>query len=571
MLADLIGVLACCCYFIVLLLVVEMPAAAKKPETGLCFPVDAKGGRSTTEAGKKILAAAFRGAGPEGEKLASAVEKERNFRFNYQKHYMKLVRLSCSDANISLNVAKAGSIYMHKNFKFIDPETKKEENFEEYMSQASQRGTFHIGRIQGRGTKGGSPLTVPYKGDMLSGEKLKAQLNKWQSYGTIESDAAMAISAVAEGNLDLSGHHFALIGAGSAMGPFYKLLEHGATVVCIDIPGKWGERPQGMWKRLLEAARSSPGEIIVPLSRPQSECASDDDLLEAIGCNLTEQPAQILNFLTEIAPGKSLTVGNYTYLDGDLHVKLSLAADAVIKGLCESRKGTCVAFLCTPTDIHIINDQSHAAATENFGMHPGRLLEGLIHVLSFGKMLQKNALKPVPTADGGSLKIVDGLSVAQGPNYALAKRLQHWRAQICYENGNTVSSNVAPSTATLSVVSNRSFGWAYGGMPYFKPYEIFQQETTNALMASVLISDVTKKDSVANPANRKKFNIKNTLEIFKYNSVHGGVWRAAYKVDSIGETSVLIHFLGGPKYFLHVVFFFFTAVVLGIMKVMGKF
>ena len=32
-----------------------------------------------------------------------------------------------------------------------------------------------------------------------------------------------------------------MIGAGSAMGPFPKLLEMGATVVAIDIPGAWGK------------------------------------------------------------------------------------------------------------------------------------------------------------------------------------------------------------------------------------------------------------------------------------------------------------------------------------------
>jgi hypothetical protein len=30
-----------------------------------------------------------------------------------------------------------------------------------------------------------------------------------------------------------------------------------------------------------------------------------------------------------------MTVGNYTYLDGDLHVKLSLAADSIMKNLCD--------------------------------------------------------------------------------------------------------------------------------------------------------------------------------------------------------------------------------------------
>ena len=57
---------------------------------------------------------------------------------------------------------------------------------------------------------------------------------------------------------------------------------------------------------------------------------------------------------------------------------------------------------------------------------------------------------------------------------------------LAYENGHTVSSNIAPSTATASVVSNKTFEWAYGGMPYFKPYEIFQQQTTNAVMGGML-------------------------------------------------------------------------------------
>jgi hypothetical protein len=48
----------------------------------------------------------------------------------------------------------------------------------------------------------------------------------------------------------------------------------------------------------------------------------------------------------------------------------------------------------------------------------------------------------------------------------------------------------------------------------------------------------------ANPANKAKYNVKNPLELFKFNSVHGGAWRCAYKVDSIGEISALIHFLG---------------------------
>ena len=136
-------------------------------------------------------------------------------------------------------------------------------------------------------------------------------------------------------------------------------------------------------------------------------------------------------------------------------------------------------------------------------------------------------------------------------------------------------------------------------MPYFKPFEIFQQETTNGVMGALLISDVLFQEKSAvsfcvpiyimylmwvccinliriyiifqkNPKNKQKFGVKNPLEIFKFNSVHGGVWRCAYQVDSIGETSVIIHFLGGPKLFLYVVATIFAAIAFGILKVTGR-
>lgn len=253
-----------------------------------------------------------------------------------------------------------------------------------------------------------------------------------------------------------------------------------------------GQRAADMWARLFKAARESSGSIIFPMTKPQKECKTDEEVIQHVGCNLIEQPAQILNFLSDIAKGKPLTIGNYTYLDGDLHVKLSLAADAIIKHMRLRRPNdVAAAFLCTPTDIHAVPDAAHRAAVKNYGLHPGRLLEGVIQLLSMGKFLRKNALPPLKN----NIKVVDGLSVAQGPNYALAKRLQHWRSMIEYDAGGIVSTSIAPSTATLSVVSNKTFGWAYGGMPYFKPFEIFQQETTNAVMGGLLIADVTQGDS----------------------------------------------------------------------------
>lgn len=400
-------------------------------------------------------------------------------------------------------MAAAGLNYLHSSFEFVDSADGKTYKFKDYMAANVREGgpTFKTGEIEGTGAKEPRALVVPYKNRMLCNQELKDQLNKWASYGTMERDTADALISMVDqcnSKLDLSNDVFVLIGAGSAMGPFSKLLEHGATLVCIDIPGTFGPRAVDMWKRLMDTARKSPGKIYFPMrpdSRPQSDYATPEELIAAVGCNLTEEPAAICNWILSLCPGKRLTVGNYTYLDSDLHVKLSIAADAIMDAVIQRRKDTNIAFLCTPTDIHVITEDAYKAAVKNYGWNrAGRLIEALIQSLSFGKLLRKNVLPPLAAADGSyKLKVVDGLSVAQGPNYALAKRIQHWRAMLQYSNTNAsgrVSSHVAPSTATLSVVSNKTFGWAYGGMPYFKPYEIFQQETTNALMAALLLYDV---------------------------------------------------------------------------------
>ena len=58
-----------------------------------------------------------------------------------------------------------------------------------------------------------------------------------------------------------------------------------------------------------------------------------------------------------------------------------------------------------------------------------RTVGGLIKLLK-KTALQRNAVEPVTSDDGKTFFINDGIVVAQGPNYALAKRIQHWRAML---------------------------------------------------------------------------------------------------------------------------------------------
>lgn len=520
--------------------------ANKMPE-GIVFPQNERGERSTTDAGKKVFADSF--AAMKCQEVANNCLTEKNWRYRYHKYILDHVRESLATPEAALKGAQGGLDSLHNNFEFIrDGKTFK---LAEAMKQF--KGTYSTGFIQGKKPKPSNPeFVVPYKGKTLKGEALLRQLKKWVSYGTIEQSAADAIEMVVKNNkwADLSDKYFVLLGAGSAMGPYLVLMALGANVVAVDL-----DRP-GIWKRLITIAEESCGTITFPLKKPQSQINSTEELYENAGANLITHAPEINNWLTsnEVYPDKQLIVGCYVYLDGEAHVKVVLACDAIIKGMTESRKSG-VAFLCTPTDVHLITDEARKVALSNYNTLDWRNLLVLpIRLFGGNKYLTKNALPTIKAKDGSEFSIVDGITVPQGPNYALAKRMQHWRAIVARSIGCLASSHIAPSTATASVVSNRQFAWAYDGMPFFKPYEIFEQETSNAVMSAILIHDLNNPKAVANP----NVQLKNPLALFSQNSFHGGVWRCAYKINSIGEVSVLIHFF---KVLRPVFLLFFIVVV----------
>jgi hypothetical protein len=454
--------------------------SAPRPK-GICFPgtTAETPSPSTASAGVEIIAAAIRATGNH-DAADSCAKSRSNWRFGYVEHFERLVANSCTSPDAAVKAAQAGLDFAYDNFVFIDEAGNAKDGVRTFRQEMQRvvppSDRLHVGRVSGT-VNPPLPFSVPYKNAELSGDALLKQLDVWTKYGVLEADAASAIAQVAENAQwrDLTGHAFVLIGAGSAMGPYLSLLKCGATIIALDIPGSWNQGTKratsSLWQRLIDAAKASPGgELIFPLSKCQTECKTDIELCESAGANLMHQPAQVLEFLLRadvaLTP-KPLVIGNYTYLDSGDHVKLSLAADALINGVIAARNGrmTAVAFLCTPTDIHLVNAEVQRATVANKKLS---LVEGLLHCISFGTYLQPAHRKPFIADDGSELHWVNCLTRAQGPNYALAKRIQHFRAVLAYEAGVTVSSNVAPSTRTLSVLHNRTFAWAYGGMPYVR-------------------------------------------------------------------------------------------------------
>eukprot|EP00923_Selenidium_pygospionis_P034107 GHVN01059604.1.p1 GENE.GHVN01059604.1~~GHVN01059604.1.p1 ORF type:complete len:753 (+),score=46.21 GHVN01059604.1:2507-4765(+) len=500
------------------------------PPRGVVFPIDANGERSTSEAGKNVLAKAVASV---DKSAAEKIMACRSWRFGYAKHIMKMVELQCKSPEAAVEVAEAGLRSLYESFDFIRADGTAV-SFDKAMTATNEK-KFESGSVKGSGQRAQNEYEVPYKGKTLSGDKLRAQIKKWVQYGTIEESAAKAINLVIENPkwLDLSDKYFVMLGAGSAMGPYEVLMSLGANIVAVDL-----DRP-GIWKRLIQIARDSPGTITFPVKKSQNDCQSDEELFANAGCNLFTETPEIKDWVLGVCQNKEVVVGSYAYLDGAAHVQVALAMDAICKALSEQQKAT-LAYLCTPTDAHLCPKEAAEASLREFKRFSiGRVFEWFCHFVSWGSWLKRNYRPPVKGDDAQEYHIVDGLAVAQGPNYALAKRMQHWRAIVAREKTKvTVSSNIAPATSTASVVHARTFAWAYEGMPYFRPYEIFAPETSKAVMLALLIQDIRNKSSVANPNTL----LTNPNELFMHQSFNGGCWRCAYTVSSIGEVSVLVYF-----------------------------
>ena len=114
------------------------------------------------------------------------------------------------------------------------------------------------------------------------------------------------------------------------------------------------------------------------------------------------------------------------------------------------RKDTALAYLCSPTDVFALPKEAAAAAKANFAAAP--LWQKAIAATS-KTLLKQNVGTPIDGVDDTKhathTHLIDGLVPAQGPNYALAKRLQHWRAMVARADGHMVSTNIAPPSATL--------------------------------------------------------------------------------------------------------------------------
>ena len=473
-----------------------MWAMTSDEQHGLVFPADADGRRSTSALGRAVVADALRGADPTG---ARAAEQETAWRSGYLAHFRRLLEAGLASPDAARTIARDGLDSLHARMRVRD------EPGTEHEVAAWPAGGAHVEGFEAAGTREPlGELVLPYRGERLRGDDIRRRIDAWTGAGVVEPSLAEALEAVLANPdwLRLEGHTVAVLGAGAEMGPLPSLLRWGARVAAVDLP-----RP-AIWQRALQLAREGAGTLVVPLPHGYD----GDQLDQVAGVDLLADVPAIAEWLTG-QPG-TLVVGNYVYADGGTNVRVSTAVDALTARLLGARDDVALGFLATPTDVFAVPGSAVEQATRAYEgrSRSAKALGRPLRALSGGRLLRRAY---VPGSDPG---INDALVPQQGPNYALAKRLQRWRATVARHDGATVSMNVAPPTRTRSVIKNRALAAAYAGAHRFG-VEVFEPSTSNVLMAALLVHDL---HTGGGPRHDHPWQDE------AFAAVHGGLWRTPY-------------------------------------------
>ncbi|WP_424090160.1 hypothetical protein [Micromonospora citrea] len=481
---------------------------------GVVFPRTGEG-RSTSALGRAVVADALRAVDPVG---ARSAEHETNWRHGYLGHFRRLVEAGLPSREAALTIARDGLAALHARMRVLGDDGRETGLDEVFHTEGHEQ--LETVAVTGEGPVE-RELSLPYRGRRLRGDELLRQLDAWVDAGVVEPTCAEAVRAVHTHPdwLDLSDQRVVVLGAGAEMGPLPSLLRWGADVVAVDLP-----RPE-IWRRVLQTTRRHGGRLLLPV-RPGAANDGDAALAAAAGADLLHRLPQVADWLRG-TEGR-LVLGNYVYADGATNVRVATAVDALTGHLQRHREDVALAFLATPTDVFAVPADAVRHADRAYAARgPARRA---LRVLSGGRLLHRNY---PPDADPG---INDSLVPQQGPNYALAKRLQRWRATVARDGGSTVSFTVAPPTRTRSVVRNRALAAAYAGAHRFG-IEIFEPATSNTLMAAVLVHDLRTGGGPA---------LAHPWQDEAYAAAHGGLWRVPYAPRSALGLAVLLG-LGGAR------------------------
>lgn len=467
---------------------------------GVQFPLT-DGRRSTTQLSQAVISHAVAEVDAD---LAAAVSAEERWHVAYAEHLRTLTARAAVRGEHASSIARRGLEQLHESFVIATPDGPDRP----LMEAVAEDPTVPLATRTVTGDhERQEELVVPYRGEQLRGRQITEQAAAWATEGVVEPSFVDAMAQVVARPdwLDLTGRTFALLGAGAEMGPTERLLQYGADVVAVDI------QSDRVWRRLEGFAEAGAGTLHVPVQPDGTD-----------GCDLIGDPAAVRAWLAGF--DQQLVVGNYAYADGADFVRVAMGADAVIVGLQRERQDTALAYLATPTDVFAVpwSAVQHAHQRRRDARVLGPLGRGL-HTVTGGRAFVPNYRTTVTTDRGEQLGIADCLILQQGPNYALAKRLQRWRALVARQDGAFSSVHVAPATRTRSVTKNRLLAAAYRGAGIVD-VEPFEPATSRAIMTALLIHDLHAQEPSVEGTE-----VEHDLTDA---AAHSGLWRVAWEPRS---------------------------------------
>ena len=469
--------------------------------SGVQFPkTSERGDRSTTVTGK----AAWRGLAAElgAADVARAIDWEGNWRANYGRHVVAVAEaLAGAPVDAAAEACDKTLADLSDAFEFVrDGATTTGLRAALAKYDEPKLETFIV---QGRGRAGDVAVGA------LRGAALDAKFDELAAAGELSPDAAATLKKLPK-DLALHGRCFVVFGASSEVGPCRRLLERGATVLAV------ARRNVKKWADLIAYARTTAGTLYVPVALGSGPRGDLDAAVNA-GCDVLRDLPEVKTWLAEacFAP---LVVGCYTYLDGDRHVRVVAACDAIAQALvAETRAGRdmAYAYLGSPGTAHLRPAEAAARADAALAALPAwqRLL------------VAAGALR---VATGTTF---DGLLNLQGPNYALAKTMQMWRAAAAKHDHHVVSCPMAPAVRTRSMLKSAAVAAALKGGPRFGATS-YSPEFASAVMALLLMAHVTDPDNAhASPHAA----LGGVLDTFARDGFTGGLWTSPFAPDSTAK------------------------------------
>jgi hypothetical protein len=480
----------------------------------------ASGKAATTQTAKDVWSAFCCG----NETLLQKIAGCKNWRNDYMKVVEELVAYQCkASPDEAVRMAQAGLDCLHSKMVFRTDDGTQTIPAMQAFHVASTNPTGYTtktttGTVLPPPNGYQFPLASPHGTNgapiFLHGNDAKIQLDTWSHYGCMEDSAAQHagfVCSLTDVTPLVKNKIFVLLGATSAMGPTKSLL-------CIPGAHVLGVARGGRRLEDLQQWFAQHGSTEATLQTPEH------------GADMLLDGPKIAKWIVETAPmDQEVVICHLAYMDGEAHVRVSVAMDLITQYVCKHYKGrVSLSFLTSPATVHAIPDD---AAQDALARYESRSSwESLAGIVSLGGWLQTTNV----WNNGG---ILNGLAHMQGPNYALAKTAQQWRCMVAYwKDGLTVSAPHGPPTRTESMVRYATIAAVLEGMQTFEPILSFDVAPTSSLMTAILLFQISEETSVCRPVNK----VLHPVQVLWDGSVHGGSWRCPYSTESAGTLSFLL-------------------------------